>query len=66
MRLYESNLTLPEWHHPDEWIGVRRLADQFGVSKSTIHRWVNRDALANDRLRSKRRRLRAKAGLGRR
>lgn len=64
-RRYEQNHALPDWAHPDDWLGVRRLGDDLGVSKSTVHRWVNRDALANDRLRSRRRRLRIKAGLKR-
>jgi hypothetical protein len=62
-RLYESNGELEEWELQDQYISVRRLADVTGLSKSTVHRYVNQDALNSDRRRSRRRRLRIKAGL---
>lgn len=55
-RVYESNGGLPPWSTERE--SVRALADRYGISKSTVHRYVNQDALNADRRRSQRRRER--------
>lgn len=55
-RLYEANGQLEPWEIEDQYLGVRRLAELTGVSKSTVHRYVNQDALNADRRRSRTRR----------
>lgn len=52
-RLYEANEQLEPWQLEDQYLGVRRLADLTGLSKSTVHRYVNQDALNADRRRSR-------------
>lgn len=55
MRTYESNDELEPW---EDRYSVRELARLHGVGKSTVHRYVNQDALNADRRRSARRRER--------
>lgn len=59
MNYYEANDQLEPW---DVWsyVSLQKLADMFLVSKSTMHRWVNRDVLNADRRRSQSRRDRIK------
>jgi hypothetical protein len=57
-RIYQENARLDPDSPSRE--SVRSLANREGVSKSTVHRYVNQDALNADRRRSRRRRERIK------